>query len=507
VTPAQNNSRELKIGVALSYLQMLANIVIALVYTPVMLTMLGKSEYGIYSIAASVISYVQLLEFGLAQSYVKFFAEARASEDNSSLGKTNGLFILCFVVLGVLALLAGLILTFYSKTIFASGLTIAEHELIQKIMLVLAISTAFNLATTIYSSIVIAYEKFIVHRLIGLVKTVIHPAIVWMLLLLGYKSFMMACVTSVLIVLVGLFYMLYCLFKIRIPISFHNLSLVQLRAVFVFSFFVVLNFIFDQAAWSMDKIILGRLAGAASVAVYTVGVQFAMLYMNMSTAISGVFVPRVNNYVAGNQSMDVLSKLFIKIGRIQTILILPILLGFVFYGQQFIKLWAPNGYDDAYWVAVITMVPLFVPLIQNTGIAIQMAQNKHRFRSIVYTSLAVVHLFLSILICEQYGAIGGAIGTALYLVLGPGLIMNWYYQKNIGLDIFGFWKSISSFLPTIFVCGAVGHAVMQYVTIDTWWNFVLWSILFGIVYVVMVWFTAMNSDEKGLFLGAVRRFR
>jgi len=502
-----SNLRELKIGVVLSYLQMVANIVIALVYTPVMLTMLGKSEYGIYSIAASVISYVQLLEFGLAQSYVKFFTEARASEDKLALGKTNGLFILCFSVLSIFALAAGIVLTIYSKEIFASGLTITEHQLIKKIMFVLAISTAFNLATTIYSSIVIAHEHFIVHRLIGLIRTVIQPTIIWMLLILGYRSFMMACVTSVLTVLVGLFYLSYCLFKIRIPISFHNLSIVQLRAIFVFSFFVVLNFIFNQATWSMDKIILGRLAGAASVAVYTVGVQFAQLYIMMSTAISSVFVPRVNNYVAGKQPIDVLSKLFIKIGRIQTILILPILLGFVFYGQQFIELWAPNGYEDAYWVAVITMVPLFVALIQNTGIAIQMAQNKHRFRSIVYTSLAVVHLFLSILICEQYGAIGGAIGTALYLVLGPGLVMNWYYQKNIGLDILGFWKSISSFLPTTFVCGVVGYAVMQYVTIDTWRSFTIWSMGFGAVYVVMVWFTSMNSDEKGLFLGVVRRFR
>jgi len=500
-----NSSKELKIGVVLSYIQTAFNIVIALVYTPIMLSLLGKSEYGIYSIAASAISYVQLLDLGLARSYIKFFSEDRASGNKTSLGKTNGLFILCFIGIGCVALVLGLILTFNSYSIFAHGLSLDEHELVRQIMFILSISTAINLATSIYYSIVIAYEKFIVHRLIYLIRTVVQPALIWMLLLMGYKSVMMAYVSSIVSISVGFSYMFYCFYKLRIPVSLNDLPFVRLKNILVFSFFVVLNFIFDQLTWSMDKVILGRWVGAASVAVYTVGTQFSFLYMSFGITITSVFNPRLNRYVAENKPIKVISDLVIKIARMQTIVMLPVLLGFIVFGRQFIRLWAPNGYDDAYWVAVITMVAFSVDIIQNSGITIQMAQNKHKFRAILFTIMALLHIFVSVLVCEKYEAIGCAVAIALYFLLGPGLILNWYYQKHIGLDIIGFWKSLSSFVPTMIVCGVVGYVITRYITIQTWKMFVVCGIPFLLVYFIMVWVTAMNEDEKKLFIGVFHK--
>lgn len=502
---ASQGSRELKIGVVLSYLQIVANIVIALVYTPVMLTMFGKSEYGVYSIAASTIAYLHLLEFGFAQSYVRFFSEEKVNGDRQSLAKLNGLFSITFFAMGLMAFVAGVVVVIFSQEIFSSGLTGEEHQLVRIIMGILIVSTAVGLATNVYSSIIVAYEKFFVHRLVGLIRTVLSPALVWVLLLCGYRSVMLALVTGGLTVIVGLFYAFYCFSCLRIPITFKNLQPAKLKEIGTFSFFIVLNFIFDQAAWSMDRIILGRLVGAASVAVYSVGVQFSHLFMSMSSSVSGVFTPRINVYVAEKQSKEVLTDLFIKIGRIQMIILLPILMGFIFFGQSFIRLWAPAGYEEAYWVAVITMTPLLIALVQNTGIAIQMAMNQHRFRSIAYTSLAVVHLVMSCLICEKYGAVGGALGTAMYLIMGPGVLMNWYYQKFIGLDIVRFWKDCCSFIPTTVVLGCVGYGISRYVDILRWGDFLFWGILFGVIYVVMVWFTAMNKSEKDLVVKPIRK--
>lgn len=499
------SSKELKIGVVLSYLQIVANVVIALVYTPVMLTMLGKAEYGVYSLAASTIAYLHLLEFGFAQSYVRFFSEEKVNGDKQSLAKLNGLFSVVFFLMGLLAFLAGVVVVCFSQEIFGSGLTAEEHQLVRIIMGILTVSTAVGLATNVYSSVIVAYEKFFVHRLVGLIRTVLSPALVWILLLCGYRSIMLALVTGGLTVIVGLFYVFYCFRYLQIPITFRNLQPAKLKEIGTFSFFIVLNFIFDQAAWSMDRIILGRLVGAASVAVYSVGVQFSQLFMTMSTSVSSVFTPRINVYVATKQSKEVLTNLFIKIGRIQMIILLPILMGFIFFGQSFIRLWAPVGYEEAYWVAVITMTPLLIALVQNTGIVIQMAMNQHRFRSIAYTLLAVVHLVMSCLICEKYGAVGGALGTAMYLILGPGVLMNWYYQKYIGLDVIRFWKDCCSFVPTIVILGCVGYGVMRYAVIISWWDFVLYGVLFGIAYVVMIWLTAMNQNEKDLFVKPIRR--
>ncbi|MCQ2381369.1 MAG: oligosaccharide flippase family protein [Acidaminococcaceae bacterium] len=500
-----SNSKELKIGVILSYLQMAVNICISLVYTPVMLTMLGKSEYGVYSIAASTMTYLNLLEFGFAQAYVRFFSEEKINGDKNSLAKLNGLFSLTFLIMGTVTFFVGALITFHSREIFGMGLSNEEHQLVKTIMTILTVSTAYGVATNIYSSIIIAYEKFIVHRVVNLLRSVLNPIIVWILLLVGYRSIMLAFVTGGLAILVGTFYLIYCFGKLKIPLTYKNLAFGKLKEIGTFSFFIALNFIFDQVAWTMDRIILGRMVGAAAVAVYAVGVQFCHLFMTMSTSVSSVFTPRINIYVAAKESKEVLTNLFIKIGRVQMIILLPILLGFVFLGQPFIRLCAPSGYDEAYWVAVITMTPLLIALIQNTGIAIQMAMNQHRFRSIVYTALAVVHLIMSILICEKYGAVGGALGTAMYLIFGPGVLMNWYYQKYIGLDIISFWKDCCSFIPTVIVLAITGCWIMYYADIASWKDFILYSLLFAVVYVVMIWLTAMNRSEKDLFVKPIRK--
>ena len=46
--------------------------------------------------------------------------------------------------------------------------------------------------------------------------------------------------------------------------------------------------------------------------------------------------------------------------------------------------WAGEGYDAAYYVGALVMIPAIIPLIQNIGIEIQKAKNMHKFRSIVY---------------------------------------------------------------------------------------------------------------------------
>ena len=55
---------QIKAGAILSYLTQLVHILSALIYTPIMLRLLGQTEYGLYQLAASVISYLSILTLG-----------------------------------------------------------------------------------------------------------------------------------------------------------------------------------------------------------------------------------------------------------------------------------------------------------------------------------------------------------------------------------------------------------------------------------------------------------
>ena len=500
------NTKQLRLGTALSYLQTAISVIISLIYTPAMLSLLGKNEYGLYSLSAAVIAYVTLLNSGFSGSYVRFYSRAKASGDSDAVAKTNGLFAIVFACIGVLALVAGLVLTSSAELIFDKGLTAAEYATGKAIMLVLTVGTAYELITNIYSVIIIANERFVFHKAVNLLKTVLSPTLTWILLLFGYRSLMMAVVTASLTVAVNTFYLIYCYRRLHVRIDLRHPSLSQLKEISVFSAFIVLIALVDQINWSVDKLLLGRMWGPAYTAVYVVGGTVHHLYMQLSTAISNVFIPRVNRIVAENGSCEALNDSFIRIGRMQTMVLLPVLLGFIFLGQSFIALWTPGGYEESYWAALLLLIASFVPYIQNIGLSIQAAQNKHRFRSYLLAAVAACNFIVSVFLCRAYGVVGCAIGTALAMLVGDGLIMNIYYHKAIGLDIPRFWRSMASFLPTALLLSLLGYFIMHYASPDSWLTLILWGGVFCLAYAVLVFFTALDREEKSAVRALLHRF-
>lgn len=496
-----SESQQLKLGTVLSYLQTGVSMLISLIYTPAMLSLLGKSEYGLYSIATTTVSYVNLLNMGFSSSYVRFYSKDKAANDEKALAKTNGLFCMVFFVIGILALISGFILIGFSEIIFDKGLSAAEYVLTKKIMFILTVSTAYNLATSVFSSIIIAHERFVFHKMVNLIKVILSPSITWILLIYGYKSLMMAFVTAGLTVVADTFYVVYCFKALKIKINLHNPSKAQLKDISVFSGFIALSSVVEQINWSVDKLILGRMWGAAYTAVYSVAATINNMYVQISTAISNVFVPRINQLVAKDSKHPKLTEYFIKIGRMQMLVLLPIMLGFIFFGRNFIRLWAPSGYGEVYVIALLLMLPATVPYTQNIGITIQMAQNKHQFRSVLYAAIALVNLIVSIALCRRFGAVGCAAGTAFSIIAGNIIIMNIYYHKKIGINIILFWKSMLDFLPAAVIMSVTGYAMNHFINIDSWLKLLFFGGVFCIIYLFAVWFTAMNQSEKSLILG------
>ncbi len=114
-----SKSTQLKAGTILTYLQLALSTVISLVYTPAMLRLLGQTEYGLYNIAATVVSYVNLLNMGFASSYVRFYFRSKAKNDYEEIKRTNGLFLIVFIVIAILALVSSFVLAASAELIFS----------------------------------------------------------------------------------------------------------------------------------------------------------------------------------------------------------------------------------------------------------------------------------------------------------------------------------------------------------------------------------------------------
>lgn len=496
---------QLKAGAVLNYVIILLNTLVGLLYTPYMLRMLGQSEYGLYSLVASVISYLTILDLGFGNAIVRYTAKFRTEGKQTEQYEMFGMFFLLYIAIGLLVLLLGSLLYFNVNVIFDKTMTIAEIEKAQVMLLLLVFNLAFTFPMSIWGSIITAYERFVFPRILNIIRIVLNTVVMICLLYMGYKALALVVVQTIFNVLTLILNFIYCKKELSIKMYFRNFRWEFLKEVAIYSFWIFLNAIMDRIYWSTGQFVLGATVGTAAVAVFAVAIQLEHMYMMFSSSISSVFLPKVTGMVTTSNDKKMISDLFIRTGRIQFIVMSLILSGFIVFGKQFILLWAGPGYEDAYIITLLFFVALFIPLIQNLGITILQARNQMKFRSLLYIGIAVLALIFQVVLAKKYEGIGCAFAVAGALLFGQGLIMNIYYQKRQGIDIVAFWKEIikMSIIPALITC-LFFYIVISF-NMNSWFNWMLGVGIFSVIYIPLFYIFSMNSYEKELSLAPIRK--
>lgn len=494
-----NASKERKLGVILSYLSLFINNFLGLIYTPYMIRMLGQSEYGLYSLISNVIGYLTVLDLGFGNAIVVYTAKYRAKGEKEKEAKLNGMFIKIFCLIGFIATIIGIILYFNVENMFGSSMTQDEIGKAKIMMLILTFNLAITFPFSVFSSIVTAYEEFVFAKIRTIIRNLLMPIIMIPLLMLGYKSITMVVVTSILNIYILASNTIFCFKRLKIKVKFGEMDKALLKEIFAYSFFIFLAVIVDKVNWSVDQFILGSVAGTVAVSLYAVASQFNNIYLSFSTAINGVLLPKISKMVVRNESDEEITNMFIKTGRLQYLIIGLIITGFVLFGKQFIYLWAGPEYNISYYIACILMIPVTIPLIQNIGISILQAKNLHKFRSVLYAIIALANILVSIPLARTLGGVGTAIGTAVSLIIGNGIIINIYYHKKAKINILEFWKQIIKMSLPIIPLVIVTFIILKYIALTKWLTLAIGMVVYAGIYTIIVYLFTMNNYEKNLF--------
>ena len=496
---------ELKAGAGLNYCLIFINTVVGLVYTPYMLRMMGQSEYGLYSLVASVISYLTILDLGMGNAIVRYTAKFRAEGKTEEQYEMFGMFFVLYLIIGVVAIAIGMGLYLNVDAMFGNTLTADELYKARIMMLILIFNLAFTFPMSIFPSIMTAYERFVFPRVINIVRVILNTVIMVVLLKMGYRAITMVIVHTVFNVLTLVINYFYCKHELKIKLYFRSFKWGFLKEVAIYSFWILLNVLMDRIYWNTGQFVLGAVSGTIAVSVFAVAIQLESMYMQFSSAISCVFLPKVTAMVTKNNCDKDLSDLFIRTGRIQYIVMSFILSGFIVFGKPFIRIWAGPEYSDSFIITLLFFVALLIPLIQTLGITILQAKNQMKFRSLLYIGIATVALFLEIILSKRYGGIGCAVSIAGALLLGQGLIMNIYYKRVQHIDIPRFWLEIlkMSIVPSCVV--VVSFILMKRFDISTWPSLLLGMTTFAIVYMGLFYLVSMNKDERRLFTDPIRK--
>lgn len=486
-----------KLGIFLSYLNIALQAVIGFLYVPILLHYIGKGEYGLYQLMGSLIAYFSIMDFGLSAAVIRFYAKYKALKDSIGMENILAISVRGYCAVTVLVLAIGFVCYGFLDVIFAGSMTVSEVNEAKQIFLLLLLNIVITLSTMVFRSVINAHERFFFLKGMETIQLVMQPILVVLVLQHHPSASSVAAVQTVLNLLLSGARVYYCFHNLHVKIHFHywNPELLSEFKKLALSVFVVT--LIDQVFWKTNQIILGIISGTAAVAVYSIASLIYMNYMALSTAISGVYLPHITGMVAKREPISKLSELFIQIGRWQYYLLALVATGFIIFGKQFISFWAGSGFEDAYVITLLIILPFTVDLIQNIGLAILQAMNKYDFRARVYFLTGVINLVLAIPLGIKYDGIGCAVATGISMIVGNGFIMNWYYAKEIHLAISSFWRQIEKISIVTLVCLMIGYIANEFI----WPHGVMAVFIikvsgYTLLYLVMVYAFAMSHPEK-----------
>ena len=117
-----------RIGVALTYLQTMLHIVISLLYVPLLLSGIGRSEYGMYQLVGSIMAYIGIMEALLSSGVLRYYCKYKAFGDIPAMENTLAVAQRIYRILSLLVLALGAVLILVVEPIYRSSLSAAGRS-------------------------------------------------------------------------------------------------------------------------------------------------------------------------------------------------------------------------------------------------------------------------------------------------------------------------------------------------------------------------------------------
>lgn len=500
---------EIKAGAVLNYISIVVRLATSFLLTPFIISSLGVEEYGLFMLSGSVIAWLALTDLGLGATVSKYVVTYRAKGEHEQQAHFLGQSMMLFCLIALITLMAGGICFFHLDALFPK-LNAAQHETLEILFLLTLGNMILAIPLRPLGCVPGAYQKFVVPGMVSLSCSLLNTGLTVALLLLGYKAIgltVLAVGMGILNLLWGLFYTLRIL---KAKVKFSRPDWLLYRGMFGFSLWIFLNQMMDLFYWQAGSPILANVCGTAAVAIFTLGISFSSYFMTASTAISGVLAPKLMHMVALDASKEDLTNVMIRAGRLQLFLLTSILLGFTFLGQDFLRLWVGKSMGEnvtTVWLGAITViVPLIIPLTQNTGLAILQALNIHRGRAIILFYSSLVCVVLGYVLSLFLGPIGMFIGTAISLTFGQVIMINLYYKRKAGLLIGTFF--LRTYLPMLLpalLLSAAGIALTYLCQVGTWADLFTAIGAYGSLILITLFCLYLNREEKDMFLNPLKK--
>lgn len=492
-----NSSQQIKMGALMSYFALGINVLSGLVYTPWMISSIGREDYGLFTLAMSVIN-LFVFDFGLSSAVTRFVSKYLAEDHQEKANDCLGLVYKLYFYIDIV-LFSVLTLVFFFIPQIYHELTPDEIEKFKVVYVVAAIFTVVSFPFIPLNGILTAYEKFVPLKVCDVIHKVLIVGTMTVCLLMGGGLYALVTVNAISGVITILL-KVYCIKHYtgaRVHWGYKDTKL--FKEIIGFSGWTTVVSVCQRMIFTLAPSILGIISGSTAIAIFGIAASIESYVYYFAYALNGMFLPRVSQILSKNGDVMPLMN---KVGRIQLMIVGSIVFGFICLGQHFINLWVGSGFEQSYWCSVLLIIPTLIYLPQEIGIQTIIAKNEVKYQAFVWIAMAVVNIILSFIL----GRIWGAVGISLSICIA-------YFVRTFGMDAILKYRlklNLSTFFVNTFA--RVGWGFIPVFVLSTLFNYILPGqgiipfIIKTAVFITVILvslFIVSNRDEKDLVTGVV----
>ena len=478
----------------LSYFSVAFYIISGFFYTPFLIKSLGVSDYGIYSLYASLIGYFSI-DFGIGAAQTRltarYLAEGDVNKIRDMLGITAKLYLI--IDAGILLLLA---LCYSNLPILFPKFDAIELEKFRKVFLIACIFILFNFPFLPTKGLYIAYEKVSTYIVIDLIYKVLSLVVLCTCLYMGKGLVFVVLLNCICSIIAQIIKLAYLALSEHLSYNFKANDSSIRKYILGFTAWASLAMIADKLFFGFIPFLLASLSNSREVAIFAIVSSLEGYVLTISRSLSGVFLPQVTRMVVANQSTEERTSSMIKVGRIQLFIVGLLIIGLISFGKQFITLWVGEDFEKSFYCAVIVLLPCLFHYTQTIAEEFIYATNSVKyiaFRNILGSLLCILCI---VLLAPKYGAIAAAIGVACSFVFAHNLYIISAFFKECHFKV----------LPVLLVICIIGFS-FNYIlpSYDGWIALFVRIIIWVILSIILLWLLCFNKEEKAIIFNLKKR--
>lgn len=383
--------------------------------TPVFIRAIGKEQFGLWLLLASVVALVTVAGFGMATATTKFVAEFRGRGDHAEVAAVVR-HTLAFSLMGGLALAVPLALAapWLATTVFAK---MGDPRSVTAVLWVGAIAIVLSQVDGTFLAALRGHERFGTVATVEAVLKIVSTALM-IVVALATHSLGAILVASLVFSLAGTVIRAVIARRVVGPgILRPQWSRKHAREVWTFGGWNWLNTMSSILFVHLDRFVVGSVLGAAALAQYGICLQLASQIHGIPAAGLSFLLPLISRKVSQGGAAAVARARGLAFGA-TAVLAGGFALALVLFGGPILDLWVGHEIRTAIAEPFLLAVLCYFLLALNIGpYFVLLGQGHARFVSVVSLGGSALAAGASFLLVPAFGLAGGIAAKTIYSVV------------------------------------------------------------------------------------------